>query len=619
MEEEIVSYIKSARGHGLSDMEIKQNLLNAGWDAEVVEDNFSHVRALEDQGSAPVRPMAAQVQLHTNQPIRPSEVLTPGMKNVSSPVSGLSETSFSTDGSPRPFYKKPLVWILVVVLLAALGGAGFWYMAYGFSTPQGIWKKFRTLTKSKVYTSKFTFSYLDKGEFTSKEFEGFSLKDLKVAFDGKTYLDIRDAKNPQSSAEVQYTLGSGNTNMSTGLKYAILNRVLYLNVGENPFLDNAFKSLSGGKKVEWLKLDLNALEAQMNQGGSNSDQALVDKIFTNQVKDDISKIWEDATLVKIDKYVGREKIDGVNTVHFINTLDKQAIKDALNSTLDKIVASGNSTAQSDSEKLPDKDVALAKMAISGLVDKLEIKDFETWIGVRDFRLYKVKFESNAPSVISAANVVVNEALSSAKEKSRDAKRLADIRQMASALELYYNDMNGYPPSKNGLPEGITPTYIGMVPTAPTPPDGKCTDYYNSYWYEPKGEKKVTNGKIGYSDYELTFCLGYAVGGYEPGIAKLTSAGIQANIPCPTTEDKCVSSNVVAEEQPKTEEQQVQDFVDKLGFSAEIKIETTYSGYDKPQNIEVPEDSLDVLEAIKNYGTGAVQGLFIKASEPQPSK
>ncbi len=614
MEEEIVSYIKSARGHGLGDTEIKQNLLNAGWDADVVEDSFSHVRALEDQETAPARPMEAPAQFHSNQPIRPSEVLTPGMKNLSSPVAGLSETTFSTDGTTKPFYKKPWVWILAVVLIAAIGGAGFWYVAYGFSTPQGIWKKFRAITKSKVYTSKFTFSYLDKGEFTSKEFEGFSLKDLKVAFDGKTYLDIRDAKNPQSSAEVQYTLGSGNTNMSTGLKYAILNKVLYLNVGENPFLDNAFKSLGGGKKVEWLKLDLNALEAEMNQGGAGSDQALLDKIFTNQVKDDISKIWEDATFVKIEKYVGREKIDGVNTVHFTNTVDKQAIKDALNATLDKIVASGNSTVQTDAEKLPEKDVQLAKMAINGLVDKLEVKNFETWIGVRDFRLYKVKFESNAPSVISAADIVVNQALSSAKEKSRDAKRLADIRQMASALELYYNDMNGYPPSKNGLPDGVTPTYIGIIPTAPIPADGTCTDYYNSYWYEPKGTKKVTNGKVGYSDYELTFCLGYQVGGYEAGIAKLTSAGIEANIPCPTTADKCASSNTVAVEPPKTEEQQVQDFIDKLNFSAEIKIDTTYSGYDKPQNVEVPDNALDLLEAIKNQGMGAVQGLFIKAPE-----
>nr|MCU0680131.1 prepilin-type N-terminal cleavage/methylation domain-containing protein [Planctomycetota bacterium] len=38
------------------------------------------------------------------------------------------------------------------------------------------------------------------------------------------------------------------------------------------------------------------------------------------------------------------------------------------------------------------------------------------------------------------------ALQSAREKARDAKRIADIKQLRTALELYYNDANGYPPS-----------------------------------------------------------------------------------------------------------------------------------------------------------------------------
>jgi Tfp pilus assembly protein PilE len=41
-------------------------------------------------------------------------------------------------------------------------------------------------------------------------------------------------------------------------------------------------------------------------------------------------------------------------------------------------------------------------------------------------------------------------LNSARMKSRDAKRMADVRQMASALELYYNDKTSYPNSLKDL-------------------------------------------------------------------------------------------------------------------------------------------------------------------------
>ncbi|MCF7820369.1 MAG: prepilin-type N-terminal cleavage/methylation domain-containing protein, partial [Candidatus Pacebacteria bacterium] len=44
-------------------------------------------------------------------------------------------------------------------------------------------------------------------------------------------------------------------------------------------------------------------------------------------------------------------------------------------------------------------------------------------------------------LLSTMSVV---ALNSARQKSRDAKRVADIKQIQTALELYYNDNNGYP-------------------------------------------------------------------------------------------------------------------------------------------------------------------------------
>lgn len=48
------------------------------------------------------------------------------------------------------------------------------------------------------------------------------------------------------------------------------------------------------------------------------------------------------------------------------------------------------------------------------------------------------------AIIGLLASVVLLALNSARAKSRDAKRIADVRQLASALELYFNDVSAYP-------------------------------------------------------------------------------------------------------------------------------------------------------------------------------
>lgn len=115
------------------------------------------------------------------------------------------------------------------------------------------------------------------------------------------------------------------------------------------------------------------------------------------------------------------------------------------------------------------------------------------------------------AIIGLLASVVLLALNSARQKSRDAKRIADVRQIASALELYFNDFNGYPAALSSL----TPNYLGQAPTFPTPADGCNT---TSYTY---------TGISGGSTYSLVFCLSATTGGITPaGTHTLSQAGIQ---------------------------------------------------------------------------------------------
>jgi prepilin-type N-terminal cleavage/methylation domain-containing protein len=128
------------------------------------------------------------------------------------------------------------------------------------------------------------------------------------------------------------------------------------------------------------------------------------------------------------------------------------------------------------------------------------------------------------AIIGLLASVVLLALNSARAKSRDAKRIADIRQIASAMELFFNDNNAYPTNasiallSSGAAPGLSPKYIGIIPTAPAPADGTCgtagnapNDYY--FWG-------------GTNAYTMTFCLGGVTGGYSAGSHTMTPSGIQ---------------------------------------------------------------------------------------------
>jgi len=147
------------------------------------------------------------------------------------------------------------------------------------------------------------------------------------------------------------------------------------------------------------------------------------------------------------------------------------------------------------------------------------------------------------AIIGLLASVVLLALNSARAKSRDAKRIADMRQMASAFELYFNDQNGYPTltaagalntvdTLAGHGGGtnsfvsIHPAYIGIIPSEPTPADGNCgagpganTNQYYMFANSTGATQSLT------SAYIISFCLGGQTGGYVAGPHDLSQAGI----------------------------------------------------------------------------------------------
>ncbi len=179
------------------------------------------------------------------------------------------------------------------------------------------------------------------------------------------------------------------------------------------------------------------------------------------------------------------------------------------------------------------------------------------------------------AIIGLLASVVLLALNSARSKSRDAKRAADIRQIMTALELYFNDCGSYPSSAvGGLTMGAAASavlfngsgancgtntggggadggfgtvaasagrtvYMAQTPSAPTPADGSpacaaASASGGAYTTTPltagtNGNSYLYVGQLATgvsSDYNLRFCVGGVTGSLSAGGHAGGAGGIQ---------------------------------------------------------------------------------------------
>ncbi len=123
------------------------------------------------------------------------------------------------------------------------------------------------------------------------------------------------------------------------------------------------------------------------------------------------------------------------------------------------------------------------------------------------------------AIIGILSTLAIVALSGARQKARDSKRVADGNQRSKALGLYYNDNNGYPTLITGgqplkSPDGSI-TYMSSVPMNPSPrTDGNCPNKDYGYGYSTLTNK-----------YAIEFCLGSTVNSTGAGSNLVTPDGM----------------------------------------------------------------------------------------------
>ncbi len=378
---------------------------------------------------------------------------------------------------------KPVSAILVVILIILGGLKTYSYMT---SDPHKVWEdtrqKMENVESGRV---KFEATYAETlpKDSGSDMTSFFGSGEFKLSMSGEGVMALRPDKL-DADFDMSTNVGTklGSLNISLDFFTRKVDNFVYYKIDGNPF-----GALFGGeedKPAEWVKIDLNDKEYK--------EYALLEAQKT-QALDAFKK----AKLMAPTKLIGTANVGGVSTWHYEAKLDKQELRNYVEQ-LAKITGSNDDVKQA---------IAMA--------DKVEFKKLELWIGKADHLIHQVLVESNFPSVLGAST-------GQARSKARDARRVADVRQIQTALELFYNDNGHYPASTDGQPSKTDggqykfSTYIANYPQSPTPADGGCKDSNNKYFYEQleKGES-----------YKLDFCLGHDTSSFKAGVLRASPIGM----------------------------------------------------------------------------------------------
>ncbi len=124
------------------------------------------------------------------------------------------------------------------------------------------------------------------------------------------------------------------------------------------------------------------------------------------------------------------------------------------------------------------------------------------------------------------------ALNNARQKSRDAKRVSDIKQIQTALELYFVDNNGYPTGATVTLGGASYDVLCDIATAHGGLQGDTTGCLTTYMGqipsnpEPNGDPYVYTCVDPWSTYSIAFELEGTTGGLAAGTHSASPDGIQ---------------------------------------------------------------------------------------------
>jgi hypothetical protein len=533
MNEEVVHYITQAREYGLKDTDIKTNLVAAGWPAAAVEQSFVF---LARQGS--------HAQQDTLVPVTEAPRIATAQQ--------LSSSTATQRSSRRTRWLLIGLFMVGVLGVSGYGIAhqtGYWLEGFTLQSQDKIWQGFTNTESSGDFERLLAVKYEDATDSKSKT----PLKHLVLNLKGSLRQHRTATQATSSEADLTYTISQNDIRLENTLGYKTIGEDLYLTT-DNPSLLQLLTG-SDSSQASWVKLTQPA------------DTKILSAIFGNNTL---------KSYLEQPRFLGRETINGIPTAHYEAQFNLSTFIQALEQQLG-----------------PQPNEGTAKL-IQLLTTKIEITKMEVWIGSKDHLLYKVHGSAMAPSLVTLGNTALSEdpnlfkhlgsSLGAKTELPKDAQRIADMRNLASALELYYNDHQGYPQATDGKPSALVPKYISALPEAPAA-TGTCTDYHTTYWYSTSGAGK--GSPPDFPTYTVSFCLGNDTSGFQAGMGSLSPSGMSTTTSCTDTVHPCFT-----EKSPSTS-LNIENLFDQLPNTGIVTFDATYKNYNRTEPVKPPSDFKDI--------------------------
>lgn len=551
MNQEIVKYITEAREYGLSDKQIEQNLLSAGWKKDLVVGGFEFINLNKNSEGKEDKNLVFEKD-----------------KSLATEIPQLKTTRFGR-------IKKNFAWITskyTIFLLFAVFVLGFSYVYYSkhgywldgirLFSYRDVWQGFLSTEQGDVFSGEAILSINDEN------FIGLSNFPKKIV--------IRDDFNSQKLAGGGVVVAHS---VSTQAENQPIKNIEYIN------LDNQ------------ISLNTEKLPGELKNNTS----------FSKTVWPSISKQYLPSSVaVPVDflkpyldnpRFVSKQ--DGQVTL--LVNFNKNQLANKLDLMIEALLK--------ENSDYSEIDLRLIKLLAREFLEKVEMSDVEMILDEANYKLYSMKvrldspslssFYSSAPTKLITDLRASDSSVVSKLEAVRDVKRIQDIKQIASALELYFNDNQAYPPSREGVPQDFFPKYLESLPIAPQA-TGDCSDFYNTYWYT---NKEIMEGNKKVSSYDLSFCLGTDQQDLKAGIGNLSPKGITTSRECSDEARACF----IDKKTDLEAENIVKGFVRSINQTMTIDYKVSYQDYDVTKILNLPEQTIEN----EGYVLDILKGLFKK--------
>ncbi len=537
--QKLLDYIKDSRNQGFSYDKIREALLAAGWTEVEIKEGFDSLKEKSDKT------------------IEKSE-----------------ENKKKKSHKKIKINKKSLILIAVFIILMI---AVIFVFFNFFTKPSFAMVMSRSISSVKEVNS-FDYQVFAKIQQEEELVETFyESSDSSIETDSVSLLlninggiDFFDKKNINTYNDLKIETDAFGEKMNLSLDTKKIDDNFYLKISNLPSIVNQFISLDMFLDT-WFEFDIKEKtdeflpeDNKFNQLTKEENLEIIEEIIISNFSDyDIFYILEEKNVVfsEKDSFYYKLKINPDEWKEFSVNTSLEIYKEFKHILEDKIT---------------QEEIEEIRNDIDEQKEQIEALEFEIWIGKDDYYPYKISLNSNYADeenvkvdikielIFSNFNQVeintpsdtkpiedvfesIEESLSGGTEqefenndydfstsKSRDSRRVTDIKTMQTSLELYFNAMNQYPdsgenpgqfkPGETFMTEADGTVFMDPIPTAPVPAD--CIN--NDYVYTVYSDESGLNNK-----YCLRYCLSGDVGGILAGDPiYATHDGINMGSTCP---------------------------------------------------------------------------------------